>query len=486
MFRKAKILIVEDEKIIAKDIADTLQKLGHTIVGIVSRGEEAIKFVSENKTELVLMDITLKGEMDGIETAGIINGSYNIPVVYITAHQDSDTIEKSKSTNPYGYITKPIDDKDLNSSINSAIYRYDSEQKLKKAEEKYFRLTENAADLILSYSPDNKTYNYVNKASLEITGYKPGEFYSHPGLLNRLVHPDWKQYYEDMQKKLLTEEIHHPIEFKIIHKSGIEKWLNQRSVNINSIKGRDVIIESIITDVTQRKLYENKIEESNLKLRALASHLQTIKEEERTNIAREIHDQLGQDLTVLKMDISIMLKELSNEEKSAGLRNISSEFVTMMDTIDRLIKTVRKIATELRPDVLDKLGITEAIRWYAEEFEKRTTIQCLLDAEEADLSSEKEKEISLYRTFQETLTNIARHSGADKISIILKNQKSGLLLMIEDNGRGITQEELEKTSSLGILGMNERVLLMGGSFEIEGKQGKGTKVTIKVPLQILN
>ena len=146
LFRTINILVVEDENIIAKDIAYTLKRLGHKVTATVSKGEDAVKSAAENRPDLVLMDITLIGEMNGIEAAGIINELIK-SVVYITAHQDESTIERSKSTNPYGYITKPLDDRDLNSAINTAIYRHDAEKKLKKAEEKYFRLTENAAQL---------------------------------------------------------------------------------------------------------------------------------------------------------------------------------------------------------------------------------------------------------------------------------------------------------------------------------------------------
>ena len=481
MFRKLNILIVEDENIIAKDIAYTLNRLGHTVAGIVSKGPEAVNSAAELKPDLILMDITLAGEMNGIEAAGIINESHKIPVVFITAHQDSDTIEQSKYTNPYGYITKPLDDRDLSSSINSAIYRFDTELRLRKVEEKYFRLTENAAAMIMSISLEGNSYNYVNKASSNITGYTPQEFYGEPGLLNKIIHPAWQEYYNKHQKAIMKPD-NSPIEFKIIHKNGSEKWLNQKSVLIKDEKNIPEFYEAIISDITLTKDNENKIEEYNSKLKALASRLQTIREEERTDIAREIHDQLGQDLTVLKMDISMLSKELYKKEKITEIKNIFDEFEIMMKTIDRLINTVRKIATELRPDVLDKLGLLEAIQWQAEEFEKRTTILCTVKFNNADAALDKEKEVSLYRVFQETLTNIARHAHATEVIINFNTDEKNLTLEIEDNGKGMSSTQTQKGTSLGILGMSERIMLLGGSLEIKGDEGKGTKVTIKVPL----
>lgn len=140
------------------------------------------------------MDITLKGDIDGIEAARIINETLKTPIVYITAHQDEDTIEKTKGTNPYGYITKPLDDRDLNTAINSAMYRSDVESRLKAAENKHSG-SENAADIILSQDTTKLNYKYVNASALRITGDSPDEYYEKPGLLDSLVHPEWKEQY---------------------------------------------------------------------------------------------------------------------------------------------------------------------------------------------------------------------------------------------------------------------------------------------------
>src|SRR5205085_756020 len=142
----------------------------------------------------------------------------------------------------------------------------------------------------------------------------------------------------------------------------------------------------------------------------------------------EIHDQLGQDLTVLKMDISLLSKEISKKWKSNEIKGVLQEFNILMKTIDRLVNTVRKIATELRPDVLDKLGLLEAVQWQAEEFEKRTTIVCSVNFNNPELVLSKEKEISLYRVFQESLTNIARHADATEVLINFQTDDHNLTL----------------------------------------------------------
>ena len=482
IFRRLKILVVEDEKIIAKDIEATIKRLGHESVGIASTAEDAVKKAGEHRPGLILMDITLKGETDGIEAARVINDTFEIPVVYLTAHQDEVTIERSKSTNPYGFITKPLDDRDINSAINSAIYRHDVEIKLKEAEERYSRLAENAVDLIYSQSAEDLSYDFINKAAYHITGYTPEEFYVKPNLMEKIIHPDWIEYYNKNFKKLLQKISLKDFEYRIIGKEGDEKWVNQRSTVVNDENGKPGIIEAIITDVTERKTYQKTLEETTEKLRALSNHLQIAREDERLNISREIHDQLGQDLTVLKMEIALLRKKVMKNPEKTDMKKWAEEMGKINNSIDKIINNVRRIATDLRPDILDKLGISEAIEWHAGEFEKRTGIKCIMITAYQDFTLNLEKSISVFRVFQETLTNIARHSGAVKADISMSTMNGWLTLKISDNGKGITKAETEKGTSLGILGMKERINLLGGLLNIEGEQGKGTVVEIKVPL----
>lgn len=477
---------MEDEKIIAKDIESTLKRIGHESAGTVSKGEDAVEVAGIIKPDLILMDITLKGEIDGIEAARLINETMDIPIVYITAHQDEDTIEKTKGTNPYGYITKPLDDRDLNTAINSAMYRYDVESRLKAAEEKYFRLAENAKDLIFAQFVANSVFSYVNRSALEITGYTPEEFYTDPNLFENMLHTSWKKSYEKNRKNVISGRPTVPFEYKIIDKNGNEKWLNQRSVLVKDENGDPSMIEAIITDVTERKHYEEKLEESTSNLRALSNHLQQVREEERLFISREIHDQLGQDLTVLKMDIAMLGKNAAKSTAAnidTRIDSFVSELKTINSSIDLIINKVRKISTDLRPDILDKLGLVEAIEWHAGEFEKRSGIKCVTHLIEEDPELNNERAITIFRIFQETLTNAARHSGATEVSIELNTVNDELVLTVTDNGRGITEEESNKGSSLGILGMKERIMLFGGYWNIKGEKGKGTTIEMKLPLK---
>jgi len=226
----------------------------------------------------------------------------------------------------------------------------------------------------------------------------------------------------------------------------------------------------------ERKRAEEELRRSREQLRALSAYLQSVREEERVKIAREIHDDLGQSLTALKMDLSWLKGRLSED------RSLQEKAETMMELIDSTIHTVRRIAAEARPAVLDNLGLVAAIEWQAQDFQKRIGIRCEMRKMFKDIQPDQDISTTLFRIFQETLTNAARHAKATRVEISLEERKSNLILEVKDNGRGITEEEVYASNSLGILGMRERAFLLGGELQIRGVPGKGTTVAVRVPL----
>ena len=211
-------------------------------------------------------------------------------------------------------------------------------------------------------------------------------------------------------------------------------------------------------------------------LRALAARLQNIREEERKRVAREIHDQLGQALTAIKLDVSSLVCELPPEQGKEP-----NKVRSILKLVDETIQTVRRIATELRPGMLDDLGLVATIEWAGEEFEARTGTKCRLELPQDDIVLDQEKAIAIFRIFQETLTNIARHAGANEVKARLGAEDGNVILEVRDNGRGIQEEKLRKGGSLGILGMRERVALLGGDLTITSSPGNGTSVLVRIP-----
>lgn len=227
----------------------------------------------------------------------------------------------------------------------------------------------------------------------------------------------------------------------------------------------------------------NPIQVENLRssrerFRALAAYLQSARENERSLIAREIHDELGSVLTGLKIDLSWLAARLPADQMA-----MLEKTRAMSKLVGSIIQSVRRISTELRPGMLDDLGLVSTIEWQTQEFQGRTGICCQFTSTLGDRKLDRELATAVFRIFQETLTNVVRHANATRVNIALKVKANGLILTVRDNGKGITEREIAARKSLGILGMRERALLLGGEVTIVGLPGKGTTVRVEVPLK---
>jgi PAS domain S-box-containing protein len=246
--------------------------------------------------------------------------------------------------------------------------------------------------------------------------------------------------------------------------------------------GGDKLFTVILRDITERKEAEEALSRSESQLRALAARLQRVREEEAIRIARELHDQLGRCLTTIKMDITLIEQTVSARLTTQSIRSIQEKIPLMLEAIDETVQIVRKISTELRPGILDDLGLAAAIEWQAKDFQKRSGVLCILDVTEEDLDVGREQATAVFRIFQEIVTNIARHSKAEKAWIHLHAQDGMVVLEVEDNGVGISPEALSRYGALGLLGIRERAAIFGGEVEIGGIPGKGTTVIVRMPI----
>jgi signal transduction histidine kinase len=232
----------------------------------------------------------------------------------------------------------------------------------------------------------------------------------------------------------------------------------------------------ITRDITEIKQAEEERQHSLDQLRALAARLESIREDERKRVAREIHDQLGQALTAIKIDLDSLMRELPGGEGQPAKR---AGAISRM--VDETIRSVRRISTELRPGILDDLGLVATVEWAVEEFGTRTGTKCHLNLPEEDVAVEPDRATAIFRILQETLTNVARHAGATEVEVRLAMGDRSLTLEVHDNGKGILEEKLYHSESLGILGMRERATLLGGELTISSLPGKGTTVRVRIP-----
>ena len=264
-------------------------------------------------------------------------------------------------------------------------------------------------------------------------------------------------------------------EYRFKRIDGSYANLLDRGYIVRDTQGRAVRMIGAMMDISDRKLTEHRLRDSREQLRALTGHLESIREEERTRIAREIHDELGQALTGLKMDLSWFASRLPNQPA------LAEKSASMLKLIDSTVHSVRRLSTELRPAILDNLGLIPAIEWLAQEFPKRSGVTCRFRTADDDLSVDEARTTALFRICQEALTNVARYAGATEVQINLEADEKEIALRVTDNGRGITDAEMKGTKSLGLLGMRERARLLGGTLQIEGTSGKGTTLTVRIP-----
>jgi PAS domain S-box-containing protein len=230
-------------------------------------------------------------------------------------------------------------------------------------------------------------------------------------------------------------------------------------------------------DISKRKRAGEELRRSQRRLRELASYLESAREKERTRIAREIHDELGQALTALKMDIHWLTQRLPRDDQPS-----IEKAKAISELIDMNVHLVQRISSELRPGLLDNLGLSAAIEWQADQFQNRIGVKCDIISEPDDIILDQTRSTAIFRIFQETLTNIARHANATKVEVILRKKPAELALEVFDNGKGITEKEISDPKSFGLMGIRERVHSLGGVVKISGTHNKGTTVSIQIPI----
>jgi PAS domain S-box-containing protein len=235
----------------------------------------------------------------------------------------------------------------------------------------------------------------------------------------------------------------------------------------------------IVTDVTDQKCTEVELRSSSEQLRELSARIEQVREEERKRLAAEIHDELGQAMTALNMDLAWIEKRVSRRDKE-----LSQRIDVMKKSLTTNIHTIRRIASDLRPTVLDDLGLAAALEWQLQEFQMRAGIPCKLNLNQQDLPLNAERSTAVFRFVQEALTNVARHSQATRVTVDVKQKDGHIIISVDDNGKGISTDQIKRPDSLGLVGMRERVTRLGGDFSIETNSGSGTRLSVRMPASL--
>jgi PAS domain S-box-containing protein len=327
-------------------------------------------------------------------------------------------------------------------------------------------------DALLEWMFEHHRVTRVNEAMAaqygarpeQLIGLTPALLFAHDPARGRRV---WRELFDAGRLHIETDER---------RLDGEPVWVEGDYLCLYAPDGRILGHFGIQRDITARRRHDEEVRRSREELRALAARLQSVREDERTRISREVHDELGQALTGLRLDFSWLKGRLKDRPE------LAERVQSAVSRIDGTIDTVRRIATELRPSVLDHLGLVAAVEWQAQEFEKRTGITVRLELSSAHPAVDDARATTVFRILQESLTNVARHAGATRVEIALALGPEAITLQVADDGRGISQAERTALRSLGLVGIRERAIACGGECTVEGRPGQGTTVIARIPL----
>ena len=359
--------------------------------------------------------------------------------------------------------------------------RRQAEEALRLSQQRFELVALAATDAIWDLNLDTKVV-WWSEGVQKLFGYRPEDVSSQYEWWLQRVHPD------DQEK--VTRAIRGAVdsggrtwsgEYRFRRQNGSYAVVLDRGFIIHDAAGKPVRLVGGISDVSERRIAERALENSRQQLRALTARLQSGLEEERTRVAREIHDHLGQLLTALKMNLDWMERQLGERKDGDALNPLLERVVESAEVIETAIESVQRIAADLRPAMLDNLGLAEALREETRRFEERSGLTCRLELPPDVISLTPQASTSVFRVFQEALTNVVRHAKATAVSISLAAHDDQVVLQVEDNGAGIRPDAIGDPRSLGLLGMAERASALGGHLAVAPAGIHGTRVTLQLP-----
>ncbi|MBI5641385.1 MAG: PAS domain S-box protein [Nitrospirae bacterium] len=369
----------------------------------------------------------------------------------------------------------------VNKELRTEIMRrIQMEKDLIESQRFVHRITDATPNILYLYDVVENRIVYVNPQIYDILGYMPDAVKKMGRtFIESVLHPDDSKTFESLRQRFNHAKDGEiiEVEYRMKNSSGEWRWFYSRDVIFKRTRdGLLKLVLGIAQDITSRKKTGEELRESREQLRKLLAHVQSVREDERTRISREIHDELGQSLTALKMDISWIIRRLAKDQEQ-----IRDKASAMSRLINDNIQTVKRISAELRPGLLDDLGLTAALEWQANEFQERTGIRCEVLLSPEDIILDRDISTVIFRVFQETLTNVARHAKAKKVTVSLTRTKDSISLQVRDDGRGIEERQISSPKSIGLIGMKERVHFFGGKVAIRGCKDLGTTVDVCIP-----
>jgi two-component system sensor histidine kinase UhpB len=484
--RVIRVLIVEDSEEDTQIILATLASGGFSVVSHrVETAEQLRGALQSDDWSVVLSDFNLP-TFSAIEALDVLRQlNAQVPMIVVTGAIGEESAAAVIKAGATDLVTKqglhrliPVIERNLR-ELDSLRQYQAALAALNESEARFQAIAANLPGVVfqaLLHGDGGADLAYVSEGSQLVLGVSADVLMSHPELILDMIVPEDRESFLATRMQAATQLAPGNWEGRIrIGVNGQEiKWVNLRA-SVRRLPSGVVVSDGIISNITESKLAQQAIEAQQLQLRQLASHIERVKEEERGHIAREIHDDLGGTLTAAKIDLAWMRSRLGPDQAALGEKAAAMEAL-----LDSAIEATGRISRSLRPLILD-YGVTGAIEWQVKEFRKRMGITCNFVCSREDIVLDREFSTALFRIFQETLTNIAKHAGASRVDVSLEDDGKEVLLTVTDDGRGIEPHDMHKSGSYGIRGMRERASFLGGIMEVSGASGAGTQVRIRLP-----
>lgn len=500
MNRKTKplyVLMVEDSPMDAELVKISLKKVGiECDMTVIDDIESLVDQLQHNDHDIVLSDCMIPGVSVEQVLSIVRKHDEDLPFIAVSGEINEEDAVSLLKSGAQDFVNKnnlsrlaPAIERELHEAAIRRGKRA-AEISLSRSEERFQLAMQGTNDGLWDWDLVNDSMYYSPKW-LEMLGLKASDVKATADTAREHLHPDdLERIDNEVDQFIKSNETRYETEFRLRHSSGyyINILFRALAVRRNGIAERIVGTSVNISDMKRK---EEELKESRQQLRALASHLLNVREEEKANIAREIHDELGASLTALNMDIRWLDKKIPESEQKA-----KEKIDSMGELVSRSVDQCGRIVSELRPTLIDDLGLMAAIDWQANEFSKRYDIPCQISSNVEDLKLNEKQSIAAFRIMQEALTNIARHAEAKSVEVIVLTKKDRFYLQIADDGAGMLTNKdsgnndwmwnkansASVKESFGIRGMRERALSIGGTLNLESEPGLGTRVILSVPL----